>query len=125
MEGDALPNGPHLVGMRNYEHGTTSNANGSMNELGDPSTSTVPQRNSDTSDSPTTTEDTEISGPRARSNTGTITAENGDNGGMNSGHDGIEEDAFEERIVLSQKTATQGHEGSGFFLRLGCLRKYA
>ena len=124
-EGGAQPNGPHLVCMRNYDPNTANDTNGSINELGDLSNPTSPQSNSDICDSPTTTEDTDISGLRARSNTGTITAENADNIVVDSGHENIEEDAFEERIVLSQKTATQGHEGSGFFLRLGCLREYA
>ena len=59
------------------------------------------------------------------STTGTNTTENGDMNSMASGLDSVEEAAIEDRLLLQQRTATQGHEGSGFFLRLGCLREYA
>ena len=133
MEGDALPNSPPLMGMQNYGHGTGSSATGSISDLGDSSTNLCnshqngerPQSNTDICSTPRMAEDTDLSSPRARFNTGTITTENGDNSSIDYGLHGIEEDAFEERLMLSQRTATQGHEGSGFFLRLGCLRKYA
>ena len=132
-EGDTLSNGPQLVRMRNYDYDTGCSANGLISEIGDSSTSSGnfherrrrQQSNSDICNAPAIAEDMDLSGPRARSITGTNATENGDNSSMDSRRDNIGEYAFEERLVLSQRTATQGHEGSGFFLRLGCLREYA
>ena len=129
MEGDVLSNSPLHVHMRNCDHYTCSNAHGPISDLGDSSTSLCnssenggrPRRNSNVSNS--ATGDTDISDLRARYNTEVITTENRVNS-RDSGIDSIVEDAFQERLVLLQRTAIQGHEGSGFFLRLGCLREY-
>ena len=126
--------GQLIVRVQNRVHDTGSSANGSISDTGDSTTVLCnsrhggerPRSNSEVCDSPAISDDTDESGPRTSFNSGTTNSENEDNISTDSEFDSDEEgDTFEDRLVMLQRTATQVHEGSGFFLRLGCLREYA